>query len=183
MNNNPNLDNNSTAACSSSSTNTTSSCSISASAINSGYGFIRTAASLVESGANLASAMMATTASITNPTATNSPVAATGSNNLLDQQQQLQLQQQQQQRIGNRPKTWAELKAIVNEFRRQILTLSCLSPMNIKFRTLADGRVRIYFLSIPPHGCGDTTLIWVDVGPDEPSHEMYPRRCVQNDHI
>lgn len=78
-----------------------------------------------------------------------------------------------------RPKTWAELKAIVHDFRRQMLSLSCLFPMNIKFRTLADGRVRIYFLSIPPHGFGDTTLIWVDVGPDEPSHEMYPQRYVR----
>lgn len=78
----------------------------------------------------------------------------------------------------NRPKTWAELKTIVNDFRRQMLSLSCLFPMNIKFRTLTDGRVRIYFLSIPPHGFGDTTLIWVDVGPEEPSHDMYPQRYV-----
>lgn len=80
----------------------------------------------------------------------------------------------------SRPKTWAELKSVVNDFRRQMMSLSCLFPMNIKFRTLPDGRIRIYFLSIPPHGFGDTTLIWVDVGPEEPSHEMYPQRYVRH---
>lgn len=73
-------------------------------------------------------------------------------------------------------KSWAELKNVVNEIRKQMQNLSCLFPMNIKFRTLTDGRVRIYFLSIPPNGWGDTTLLYVDVGPHSPSHEMYPQR-------
>lgn len=77
---------------------------------------------------------------------------------------------------GRTQKTWTELKNVVNEIRKQMQNLSCLFPMNIKFRTLADGRVRIYFLSIPPNGWGDTTLLYVDVGPDSPSHEMYPQR-------
>lgn len=77
---------------------------------------------------------------------------------------------------GRTQKTWIELKNVVNEIRKQMQNLSCLFPMNIKFRNFADGRVRIYFLSIPPNGWGDTTLLYVDVGPDSPSHEMYPQR-------
>lgn len=76
----------------------------------------------------------------------------------------------------NETKSWSELKNTVNELRRQMQNLSCLFPMNIKFRTLADGRIRIYFLSIPPNGWGDTTLLFVDVGPEEPSHAMFPQR-------
>jgi len=66
-----------------------------------------------------------------------------------------------------RPKTWSELKTTVTDFRLQMQTLSCLFPMNIKFRTLSDGRVRIYFLSIPPKVWGDTTLLWCDVNPND----------------
>ncbi|XP_063709274.1 dipeptidyl peptidase 9 [Culicoides brevitarsis] len=81
---------------------------------------------------------------------------------------------------GKTQKTWSELKNVVNDIRKQMQNLSCLFPMNIKFRTLADDRVRIYFLSIPPNGWGDTTLLYVDVGPDTPSHEMYPQRLQLN---
>ena len=57
------------------------------------------------------------------------------------------------QQPATRPKTWADLKALVHDFRRQMLSLSCLFPMNIKLRTLAGGRVlpvTVFLSAIPP---------------------------------
>uniref|UniRef100_A0A182W2T4 Dipeptidylpeptidase IV N-terminal domain-containing protein n=1 Tax=Anopheles minimus TaxID=112268 RepID=A0A182W2T4_9DIPT len=63
-----------------------------------------------------------------------------------------------------RRKSWSELKSIVNESRRQMATTMAASfPMSVNFRTLSDGRTRVYFLSPPPANGWDTILFYVDV--------------------
>ncbi|CAD7092052.1 unnamed protein product [Hermetia illucens] len=70
------------------------------------------------------------------------------------------------QTAGGRPKkSWTELQTVVTEFRKQLANLSSTVPTNINFRTLSDGRVRIYFLSTPPNGW-ETTLLYTDVNPN-----------------
>lgn len=69
---------------------------------------------------------------------------------------------QHQPNNGNKKKSWSELKTVVHDLRRQLTNLSNVMPMNINFRTLSDGRVRIYFLSKPPNGW-ETTLLYIDV--------------------
>lgn len=59
-------------------------------------------------------------------------------------------------------KSWTEMKATVNEIRRQVSNLSSMVPTNIQFRTLSDGRVRCYFLSTPPNAW-ETTLLYTDI--------------------
>lgn len=58
--------------------------------------------------------------------------------------------------------TWTELKAVVSDLRRQLSNLSTMMPSSISFRTLADGRTRIYFLSTPQNGW-ETTLLYADL--------------------
>ncbi|XP_050068403.1 dipeptidyl peptidase 9 [Anopheles maculipalpis] len=63
-----------------------------------------------------------------------------------------------------RKKSWSELKTIVNETRRQMaMTMAVSFPMSVNFRTLSDGRSRVYFLSPPPANGWDTMLFYVDV--------------------
>jgi dipeptidyl-peptidase 9 len=62
-------------------------------------------------------------------------------------------------------KSWSELKATVNDLRRQMTNLSSMFPMNVNFRKLTDGRTRIYFLSTPPNSF-DTTLLFCDIAGD-----------------
>ena len=65
--------------------------------------------------------------------------------------------------IGNKQKrSWSELKNVVCELRRQFSGLSTMVPGSIQFRTLPDGRTRIYFLSTPANGW-ETTLLYADV--------------------
>ncbi|KAI8129793.1 Dipeptidyl peptidase 8 [Lucilia cuprina] len=59
-------------------------------------------------------------------------------------------------------KSWTEIKATVNEIRKQLSNLSSMVPTNIQFRTLSDGRVRCYFLSTPPNAW-ETTLLYTDI--------------------
>lgn len=59
-------------------------------------------------------------------------------------------------------KSWAEIKATVNEIRKELSNLSSMVPTNIQFRTLSDGRVRCYFLSTPPNAW-ETTLLYTDI--------------------
>lgn len=66
-------------------------------------------------------------------------------------------------------KSWSELKTVVNDLRRQLVTLSTMIPMNINFRSLSDGRTRIYFLSTPPNGW-ETTLLYTDILPQSESY-------------
>ncbi|XP_019758417.1 dipeptidyl peptidase 9 [Dendroctonus ponderosae] len=58
--------------------------------------------------------------------------------------------------------TWPELRAVVSELRRQLSSLSTMVPTDFTFRTLQDGRTRIYFLSSPHHGW-ETTLLFADI--------------------
>lgn len=58
--------------------------------------------------------------------------------------------------------TWSELKVVVSDLRRQLSSLSTMVPSSVTFRTLPDGRTRIYFLSTPQNGW-ETTLIYADV--------------------
>ncbi|XP_013104167.1 dipeptidyl peptidase 9 [Stomoxys calcitrans] len=59
-------------------------------------------------------------------------------------------------------KTWSEIKATVNEIRKQMSNLSSMVPSSIQFRTLSDGRVRCYFLSTPPNAW-EPTLLYTDI--------------------
>lgn len=58
--------------------------------------------------------------------------------------------------------SWHELKGVVSDLRRQLSSLSTMIPTAISFRTLQDGRTRIYFLSTPQNGW-ETTLLYADV--------------------
>lgn len=62
-------------------------------------------------------------------------------------------------------KSWSELKQSVGELRRNLASLASMVPSNINFRTLSDGRTRIYFLGTPPNGW-ETTLMYADIQPD-----------------
>lgn len=73
-------------------------------------------------------------------------------------------------------KSWSELKGVVSELRRQIMNLSTMVPMNVNFRTLSDGRVRVYFLSTPPNGF-ESTLLYTDVNPNAPQSCMTSSTC------
>lgn len=70
-------------------------------------------------------------------------------------------------------KSWSELKASVNDLRRQLASLSSMIPMNINFRTLVDGRTRMYFLSTPPNGW-ETTLLYTDIPSTVPTDNNSP---------
>lgn len=73
-------------------------------------------------------------------------------------------------------KSWSELKGVVSELRRQIMNLSTMLPMMVNFRTLSDGRVRVYFLSTPPNGF-EATLLYADVNPSAPQSCMTSSTC------
>lgn len=66
----------------------------------------------------------------------------------------------------SRKKTWSELKTVVSDLRKQLSSLCGIIPTNIHFRTLTDGRTRIYFLSPPPNGFQMTTLLYIDIQPE-----------------
>ncbi|XP_054260848.1 dipeptidyl peptidase 9 [Macrosteles quadrilineatus] len=68
---------------------------------------------------------------------------------------------------GGHKKSWSELKQVVLELRRQLSSLSTIIPSSVEFRTLKDGRTRIFFLSTPANGW-ETTLLYTDIVPDEP---------------
>ncbi|XP_015598868.1 dipeptidyl peptidase 9 isoform X2 [Cephus cinctus] len=60
-------------------------------------------------------------------------------------------------------KSWSELRGVVSELRRRLSGISAGSvPSSITFRSLPDGRTRIYFLSTPSNGW-ETTLLYVDI--------------------
>lgn len=65
------------------------------------------------------------------------------------------------ERTGNKL-SWSELKSVVSDLRRQLSSLSTMIPTAVSFRTLQDGRNRIYFLSTPQNGW-ETTLLYADV--------------------
>lgn len=62
----------------------------------------------------------------------------------------------------DRKLSWSELKGVVSDLRRQLSSLTTSVPTSITFRTLQDGRTRIYFLSTPQNGW-ETTLLFADV--------------------
>lgn len=70
--------------------------------------------------------------------------------------------------------SWSELKGVVSDLRRQLSSLSTMVPSSVSFRTLQDGRTRIYFLSTPQNGW-ETTLIYADV----PAGEHTPGQRLQ----
>ncbi|XP_014230063.1 dipeptidyl peptidase 9-like isoform X1 [Trichogramma pretiosum] len=64
---------------------------------------------------------------------------------------------------GGGKKTWNELRAAVSDLRRKVSSLSSGSvPGSINFRSLPDGRIRIYFLSTPSNAW-ERTLLYADV--------------------
>lgn len=62
----------------------------------------------------------------------------------------------------SKKKTWAELKELVSSIRKQVAAISTAIPNNIHFRSLPDGRTRIYFLGTSQN-CRETTLMYSDV--------------------
>ncbi|CAG9860999.1 unnamed protein product [Phyllotreta striolata] len=74
--------------------------------------------------------------------------------------------------------SWSELKGVVSDLRRQLSSLSTMVPTSITFRTLPDGRTRIYFLSTPQNGW-ETTLLFADVpNTNQPTSLRLPWQCV-----
>ncbi|XP_060524542.1 dipeptidyl peptidase 9 [Cylas formicarius] len=74
--------------------------------------------------------------------------------------------------------TWPELKAVVSELRRQLSSLSTMVPTGFTFRTLQDGRTRIYFLSTPHNGW-ETTLLFADIpNSNQPNSLRLQWQCV-----
>lgn len=67
--------------------------------------------------------------------------------------------------------SWSELRGVVSDLRRQLSNLSTMVPTSVTFRTLPDGRTRIYFLSTPQNGW-ETTLIYADVPNSENSSTL-----------
>lgn len=63
-------------------------------------------------------------------------------------------------------KSWEELKTSVTDIRKKFSSLSTAVPTNIRFRELADGRMRIYFL------CSQSNLLYVDI--DNKQHQHNP---------
>ncbi|XP_003492882.1 dipeptidyl peptidase 9 isoform X1 [Bombus impatiens] len=60
-------------------------------------------------------------------------------------------------------RSWSELRSVVSDLRRKLSGVSVGSvPGSITFRSLPDGRTRIYFLSSPSNGW-ETTLLFVDI--------------------
>lgn len=60
-------------------------------------------------------------------------------------------------------KTWPELRGVVSDLRRRLSGVSAGPvPGSITFRSLPDGRTRIYFLSTPSNAW-ETTLLYVDI--------------------
>ncbi|XP_031832018.2 dipeptidyl peptidase 9 [Nomia melanderi] len=62
-------------------------------------------------------------------------------------------------------KTWSELRGVVSDLRRKLSGISAVSvPGSITFRSLPDGRTRIYFLGSLSNRW-ETTLLSVDIFP------------------
>ncbi|CAK9800355.1 Dipeptidyl peptidase 9 [Anthophora quadrimaculata] len=60
-------------------------------------------------------------------------------------------------------RSWSDLRGVVSDLRRKLSGVSVGSvPGSITFRSLPDGRTRIYFLSSPSNGW-ETTLLYVDI--------------------
>jgi dipeptidyl-peptidase 9 len=60
--------------------------------------------------------------------------------------------------------TWAEVRQAVNDLRKELASLSAMTPMAISFRKLSNGKTRIYFLRTPLNGW-EITLLYSDVTP------------------
>ncbi|XP_043468840.1 dipeptidyl peptidase 9 isoform X2 [Leptopilina heterotoma] len=68
------------------------------------------------------------------------------------------------QEIDPPKKSWTELGGVVSDLRRRFSgMLSGSIPGSVSFRSLPDGRTRIYFLSSSSSGY-ETTLLYVDIG-------------------
>lgn len=80
--------------------------------------------------------------------------------------------------IADHKLSWTELKGVVSDLRRQLSSLSTMVPSCISFRTLQDGRTRIYFLGTPQNGW-ETTLLYADVpNSSQPTSLRLPWQCV-----
>ncbi|VEN52034.1 unnamed protein product [Callosobruchus maculatus] len=74
--------------------------------------------------------------------------------------------------------SWPELKAVVSDLRRQLSSLSTMVPTSITFRTLQDGRTRIYFLSTPQN-TWENTLLCADIpNGNQPTSMRLQWQCV-----
>ncbi|XP_030751892.1 dipeptidyl peptidase 9 [Sitophilus oryzae] len=79
---------------------------------------------------------------------------------------------------NDRKLSWSELRTLVSELRRQLSGLSTMVPTSFTFRTLQDGRTRIYFLSTPQNGW-ETTLLFTDIpNTSQPNSLKLQWQCV-----
>lgn len=58
-------------------------------------------------------------------------------------------------------RTWAEMRQTLHQLRRSLSALSSRTPQNFSFRRLADGRLRVYFLSARTGS--ENQLCYVDI--------------------
>lgn len=63
---------------------------------------------------------------------------------------------------GRNFKTWNELHASVQAYRRKLSKLSTKVPANFAFRQINATLIRLYFLSVPKGG-KETTLLYIDI--------------------
>ncbi|XP_052132505.1 dipeptidyl peptidase 9 [Frankliniella occidentalis] len=76
-------------------------------------------------------------------------------------------------------KTWGELKVAVGDLRHQLSGLYAMVPSNITFRSLPNGRTRIYFL--PNHMNGsEVPLLFTDVSASDSTSSSSSRRLQLN---
>lgn len=60
--------------------------------------------------------------------------------------------------------SWAEVRQAVHDLRKELSSLSAMTPMAISFRKLSNGKTRVYFLRTPQNGW-EITLLYTDVTP------------------
>ena len=63
--------------------------------------------------------------------------------------------------MSGQQRSWAEMRQTLHQLRRSLSALSSRTPQNFSFRALADGRLRVYFLSA--RAGSENQLCYVDV--------------------
>ncbi|XP_034233553.1 dipeptidyl peptidase 9 isoform X2 [Thrips palmi] len=73
-------------------------------------------------------------------------------------------------------KSWADMKLAVNELRNQLSGLGATIPSNITFRSLPNGRTRVYFL--PNHmNSSEVPLLYTDISASDNSSVSKRLHC------
>lgn len=66
--------------------------------------------------------------------------------------------------VPSKKYSWSEVRQAVHNLRKELSSLFAVVPTGISFRKLGNGRMRIYFLSLPQNGW-EITLLYTDVTP------------------